>query len=118
MTDTAPSARPSCSCYPGVRRRIFRLARALRRLERTLVHHFPMVGTLSVQPDLAKCMERRRKRRNFTRECKAEVVRQVRTSGETILQVAREPDLGETGGDGGSRVGARRSTRSEIRTVR
>ena len=41
-------------------------------------------------------MERRRKRRSFTREYKAEVVRLVRTSGKTIPQVARELDLGET----------------------
>lgn len=38
----------------------------------------------------------RRKRRTFTREYKAEVVRLVRTSGKTIAQVARELDLGET----------------------
>jgi transposase len=39
----------------------------------------------------------RRKRRTFTREYKAEVVRLVRTSGKTIPQLARELDLGETG---------------------
>jgi transposase len=38
----------------------------------------------------------RRKRRTFTRQYKAEVVRLVRTSGKTIAQVARELDLGET----------------------
>jgi transposase len=38
----------------------------------------------------------RRKRRTFTRQYKAEVVRLVRTSGKPIAQVARELDLGET----------------------
>jgi transposase len=38
----------------------------------------------------------RRKRRTFSRQYKAEVVRLVRTSGKTIAQVARELDLGET----------------------
>jgi transposase len=39
----------------------------------------------------------RRKRRTFTREYKAEVVRLVRTSGKSIPQLAKELDLGETG---------------------
>ncbi len=39
----------------------------------------------------------RRKRRAFTREYKAEVVRLVRTSGKSIPQLAKELDLGETG---------------------
>jgi transposase len=38
----------------------------------------------------------RKKRRTFTREYKAEVVRLVRTSGKNIAQVARELALGET----------------------
>jgi transposase len=38
----------------------------------------------------------RRKRRNFTREYKAEVVGLVRTSGKSIGQVAQELDLTET----------------------
>jgi transposase len=38
----------------------------------------------------------RRKRRKFTAEYKAEVVRLVRTSGKGIGQVARELDLTET----------------------
>ena len=38
----------------------------------------------------------RRKRRTFTREYKAEVVRLVRTTGKSILQLAKELDLGET----------------------
>jgi len=36
----------------------------------------------------------RRKRRTFTREYKAEVVRLVRTSGKSIPQLAKELDLG------------------------
>ena len=39
----------------------------------------------------------RRKRRTFTREYKAEVVRLARTSGKSIPQLAKELDLGETG---------------------
>jgi transposase-like protein len=38
----------------------------------------------------------RRKRRTFTREYKAEVVRLVRTSGKSIGRLAKELDLGET----------------------
>jgi len=38
----------------------------------------------------------RRKRRKFTAEYKAEVVRLVRTSGKSIGQVAKELDLTET----------------------
>ena len=38
----------------------------------------------------------RRKRRSFTREYKAEVVKLVRTSGKTVGQVAKELDLVET----------------------
>lgn len=38
----------------------------------------------------------RKKRRKFTREYKAEIVRLVRTSGKTIGQVAKELDLTET----------------------
>jgi transposase len=38
----------------------------------------------------------RRKRRNFTAEYKAEVVRLVRASGKSIGQVAKELDLTET----------------------
>jgi len=38
----------------------------------------------------------RRKRRSFTREYKAEVVRLVRASGKGIGQVAKEMDLTET----------------------
>ena len=54
MTDTAPSAPAVLSLLsPGVRRCVFRLARALRRLERTVVHDFPMAQALSVEPDLA-----------------------------------------------------------------
>jgi hypothetical protein len=54
MTDAAPSAPAVLSLLsPGVRRRIFRLARALGRLERTVVDDFPMADALSVQPDLA-----------------------------------------------------------------
>lgn len=38
----------------------------------------------------------RRKRREFTAEYKAEVVRLVRSSGKSVGQVARELDLTET----------------------
>ena len=38
----------------------------------------------------------RRKRRNFTPEYKAEVVRLSQTSGKTLGQIARELDLTET----------------------
>ena|SRR3989475_5444639 len=38
----------------------------------------------------------RRKRRKFTAEYKAEVVRLVRTSGKSVGQVAKELDLTET----------------------
>ena len=38
----------------------------------------------------------RKKRRKFTREYKAEIVRLVRTSGKSIGQVAKELDLTET----------------------
>jgi transposase len=38
----------------------------------------------------------RRKRRRFTPEYKAEVVRPIRTSGKTIGQVTKDLDLTET----------------------
>jgi len=55
-----------------------------------------------------------RKRRTFTREYKAEVVRLVRTSGKSIPQLAKALDLGwQESGLGSNRL---RSTRSAIRT--
>jgi transposase-like protein len=38
----------------------------------------------------------KRKRRNFTPEHKAEVVRLIKTSGKSVGQIARELDLTET----------------------
>lgn len=38
----------------------------------------------------------RRKRRNFTAEYKAEVVKLINTSGKSVGQVARELDLSDT----------------------
>jgi transposase-like protein len=38
----------------------------------------------------------KRKRRNFTPEYKAEVVRLIKTSGKSVGQIARELDLTET----------------------
>lgn len=41
-------------------------------------------------------IERRRRRRSFTQEYKAEVVQLCRMSGQTVAQVARDLDLTET----------------------
>jgi transposase len=54
-------------------------------------HPFPVMMKVSMSPKVTK-----RKRRLFTPEFKAEAVRLVRGSGETVAKVARELDLTAT----------------------
>ena len=68
-----------------------------------------------------------RRRRSFTREYKAEVVRLCRTSGQTIAKVARDLDLTETAVrrwvaqveiDAGQRDGLTTAEREELSRLR